>query len=269
MGDIGQLANENQYTSADLLIEAQLGHYARLLWDIQKMRIAVGNRKKAILRDGLSNDWTQLHNATLDIFFEQERAVERMLQRLVKRHIMASWIDDCPGLAYGGFARIVGVTGSFLRFPNVAKVWKYMGLHVVDGIRPRRQRGVKMLKTTPEQEGTAFSPQGQVIAHQLGDAIVKVARGKYREKYDERKAKTLARPRYGLSGCPMGQEHKTGGITLSCIKQNADGKETSAHLHNDAMRIAVKELLKDMWVEWHRRGQRQDEDQVSAATLEP
>ena len=145
------------------------------------------------------------------------------------------------------------MTGSFLAFPNVAKVWKYMGLHVVNGKRPRRERGVQMVKTTEEAEGNAFSPQGQVVAHQIGDAIVKLGHGKYRDCYDVRKAATLARVRTGPSECPMGHEHKKDGKVYPCVHENGDGQEVSAHLHNDAMRIAVKELIKDMWVEWKRR----------------
>ena len=253
MENNGQAGHDIQQTTADLpLIEAELGHYARLLWDIQHVRVAVNNRKKAMERDEVPEAWANLHNMTLTVLVEQEREIERTLQHLVKQHIMADWIDECPGLGYGGFARIVGVTGSFLAFPNVAKMWKYMGQHVVNGKRPRRERGVQMVKTTDEAEGNAFSPQGQVVAHQIGEAIVKLGHGKFRDKYDERRAKTFARTRIGPSGCPMGHEHKKAGKAYQCVSKNGDG-EKSAHLHNDAMRIAVKELLKDMWVEWHKR----------------
>lgn len=255
MENNGHSTSEAQSGIADLpRIEAEMGHYARLLWDVQKVRVAVGNRKGAIIRDGLPEPWTHLHNAILEVLEQQERVIDRTMAKLVKQHIMADWVETCPGLGYGGFARIVGVTGSFLNFPNPAKVWKYMGQHVVNGKRPRRERGVQMVKTTEEAEGTAFSPQGQVVAHQIGDAIVKLGHGKYRGLYDKRKAATLARPRTGSSECPMGQTHKDrSGKVLACVKQNSDGSESSGHLHNDAMRIAVKELLKDMWVEWKRR----------------
>ncbi len=253
MENNGHSESGAQAAYADLpRIEAELGHYARLLWDVQHVRVAVNNRMKAILRDELPEAWTKLHQATLTLLVEQERIIERTLHQLVKQHIMADWVDECPGLGYGGFARIVGVTGSFLAFPNVAKVWKYMGQHVVNGKRPRRERGVQLVKTTDEAEGNAFSPQGQVVAHQIGEAIVKLGHGKYREAYDKRRAATLARIRTGPSGCPMGHEHKKDGKVYQCVSPNGDG-EKSAHLHNDAMRIAVKELLKDMWVEWHRR----------------
>ena len=118
-----------------------------------------------------------------------------------------------------------------------------MGLHVQNGHAPKREKGVK----------GNYAPQGRVVAHQIGDSIVKLGHGRYRELYDSKKAEYLARPRLGESGCPIGQVHKDkGGKVLQCVKANGEG-ETSAHLHNAAMRYAVKELIKDMWVEWQRR----------------
>jgi hypothetical protein len=230
--------------SAAPALHSLLGHYARLLWDVQKLRIQVRNRIGAMERDGLPVEATAPHLETQKTLEAQERGIERQLERLVKQHPMADWVKACPGLGYGGFARIVGVTGDFMLFPNVAKVWAYMGMHVVNGHAPKREKGVK----------SNWSPQGRVVAHQIGDSIVKLGRGRYRELYDAKKAEYLARPRLGNSGCPMGQVHKDkGGKVLACVKPGENGNETSAHLHNAAMRVAVKELLKDMWVEWHRR----------------
>jgi len=241
----GQARHETQGASAPDPLHSLLGHYARLLWDIQKLRIQVGNRIGAMERDGLPVEATAPHLETQKTLEAQERGIERQLARLAKQHIMADWVEACPGLGYGGFARIVGVTGDFMLFPNVAKVWAYMGMHVINGHAPKREKGVK----------GNWSPQGRVVAHQIGDSIVKLGRGRYREMYDSKKAEYLARPRLGDSGCPMmGQVHKDKtGKVLACVKPGENGNETSAHLHNAAMRVAVKELLKDMWVEWHRR----------------
>ena len=221
-------------------IHSRIAHQARLLWDIQKLRIAVQNRKDAIIRDGLPEEWTVMHQDVSDVLKKQESAVDRQLAKIVREHFMADWIEACPGLGYGGFGRIIGVTGSLDNFANVAKLWKFMGLHVENGTAPKRRRG----------HVSGWSTQGRVVAHQIGDAIVKLGRGKYRELYDTRKAKMLGLPRKAPSGCPMGQEHRDkSGNVLQCVKEEG----TSAHLHNDALRVAIKEMLKDLWVEWHRR----------------
>lgn len=78
---------------------------------------------------------------------------------------------------------------------------------------------------TPDGIGTAYSPQGRVVCHQLGEAIVKVGHGKYRAAYDSKKL-------YYEAGRP---------------------DWTQAHRHNAAMRYAIKDLVKDLWEEWHRR----------------
>jgi len=242
VGGNGQGVADTQYDSADRL-HSLLGHYARLLWDIQKLRIQVSNRISAMERDGLGAEWMAPHEESMKALDSQEKAVGRRLERLAKTHIMADWIIDCPGLGLGGFARIVGVTGSFERFPTVSKVWAYMGLHVTNGHAPKKEKGVK----------GNYAPQGRVVAHQIGDSIVKLHRGRNFDRYASKKAEYLARPRLGESGCPMGQVHKDkGGKTLQCVKVNGEG-ETSAHLHNAAMRYAVKMLIKDMWIEWQRR----------------
>ena len=43
--------------------------------------------------------------------------------------------------------------------------------------------------------------QGRVVCHQLGVAIVRVGRGRYRAAYDRKKAQYLARARWGPA-CP-------------------------------------------------------------------
>jgi hypothetical protein len=116
------------------------------------------------------------------------------------------------------------------------------GLDVQSGRAPRRQRGVK----------TTWSPKARVVAYQLADAMVKVGKGPYREAYDRKKGEYLTRERLGPSGCPLSKEHRDAhGNIVPCIRLDEKlGREVSAHVHAAAMRYAVKEMLKDLWVEW-------------------
>lgn len=228
-------------------LHALLGHYARQLWDLQKQRIGAGNRVAALERDGLGD-----HAAPARIIVEQyeasEKAMDRELTRLIKQHPMRDWIEAQRGIGLPGFARLLGVTGDISRFGTVSKLWKYLGLHVVNGHAPKREKGVAWTHTdctywhlatckpdcttdhhpncAPGVPGTAYAPQGRVICHQLGEAIVKVgAGGPYRRAYDERKV----------------------------IYESERPEWTQAHRHNAAMRFAVKLLIKNLWVAWHTR----------------
>lgn len=233
------------------LLHAQIGHFARQFADLQKSRIMTGNRIAALDRDGLGGPWAGPLEEAAKLQENIEKSIERQLARLVKRHPMAEFIEGAPGIGLGGFGRLLGITGPLDRFATVSKLWKYLGLHVVKGEdgtghAPKLKRGESMTHTnckgghpsyckpdcktdhhpncTPDGFGTAYNPSGRVLCHQLGDSIVKVGRGPYRLKYDERKAYTEAeRPDW-----------------------------TQARRHNDAMRVAVKELVKHMWIEWRR-----------------
>lgn len=244
----GRHAGDAHDTVADLArLHALLGHYARQLWDIQAQRIAVGNRVAAMERDGLG-DYAEPARAIVKEYETIERSIDRELTKIARQHFMADWIIAQRGIGLPGFARILGVTGPLDRFPTVSKLWKYLGLHVVDGHAPKREKGVPWTHTdcqgghlltckadcttdhhpncVPNGIGTAYAPKGRVVCHQIGEAIVKVGGdGPYRAAYDHKKAYYEA--------------------------EREDW--TQARRHNAAMRYAVKELIKNMWIEWHSR----------------
>jgi len=222
-----------------------LGHYARQHGDIQKLRIAVELRIGAMERDGIQEEQLLPLRAQLDSLDALEHDLDRHLERLMKRHPIAPWIRaEAKGLSLRTFALLFGITGPLDRFETVPKLWKYLGLHVVDGHSARRTRGERL----------GFASEGRVRAHLIGTSIVKSGGGgRYREAYDRKRAEYLARPRLGDSGCPFGQEHRAaeGKGILACVKEGDEG-ETSAHVHAAAMRYAVKRMLRDLWKEWRR-----------------
>src|SRR5713226_4604230 len=211
MRDNGHQRADAQGMHADLdQLHAVMGHYARMLWDIQKTRIGLTNRVEAMKRDETPDQFFLRAADAGSSLTEAEQTLNRHLEHLAKQHPMADWIAQAPGIGLPGFARLLAVTGSLDRFPNVAKLWKYLGLHTVDGQAPKRRRGETWTHTncqgghlrdcdlatcktdhhpncTPDGIGTAYSPQGGVVCHQLGEAIVKVGRGRYREAYDRMK----------------------------------------------------------------------------------
>lgn len=196
------------------LLHALLGHFARQLLDLQKTRIMMSNRISAMERDGLPEEWQLVVQGTLDEVTKAEHGVDLQLSRLAKQHFMADWIKNQPGIGLPGFARLMGITGPLDNFANVAKLWRYMGMSVDGGSAPKRKKGEKV----------NYSPQGRVLCHQLGDSIVKVGKGPWREAYDVKKA----------------------------YYEGERPEWTQMHRHNAAMRYAVKELLKAMWIEWMR-----------------
>jgi hypothetical protein len=211
----GHTSPDTRTMPADLeRLHALLGHFARQLWDIQKVRIAMSHRVGAMQRDGLDGVWLAPAQTTADDLKTLEKAIDRQLVRLVKQHPLADWIVGQRGIGLPGFARLLGITGSLDRFATVSKLWAYLGMHVVDGAAPRRKKGEK----------ANWSPQGRVLCHQIAESIVKAGHGPYRAAYDRKKGEYESdRPDW-----------------------------TQARRHNAAMRYAVKTLLKELWIEWRR-----------------
>jgi hypothetical protein len=197
------------------ILHAVLGHYARELLDVQKLRIAQGNRVAAMERDGLPEELIAFARDTHDVLLRKEREADRYLAKQARRHPMAPWVAEQRGIGPAGFARLVGITGPLDRFATVSKLWAYLGMHTVDGLSPRKRKG----------ERANWSHQGRVLCCQLGESIVKVGKGgEYREAYDTKKADYLERrPEW-----------------------------TPAHRHAAARRYAVKLLLRRAWIEWRR-----------------
>lgn len=211
------MATRIKEPAADLVtLHALMGHYARQHGDVQQLRLSVNNRALAMERDGLGPEWTLPMRAQHDALEAIEDGIDRQLERLAKQHPMNDWVtNQAKGLSLRSFCILFGITGPLDRFPNVAKLWKYLGLAVVDGAAPKRTRGQKL----------DYSPHGRTRCYIIGESIVKAGGGgKYRDSYDTKKA----------------YYHET----------RPDW--TLAHAHRAAMRYAVKELLKDMWVEWRR-----------------
>lgn len=266
---------------ADLVARYEsIAHEGRRYMALQKTRIAVTNALKALERRGMSLEdlYAMAGARALDFVAAIEEGEKHYAKRLAaetKRLPFARVVEQTDGLDYLGLGKILAFTGSLINFPSPAHLWSYCGLAVKDGKAPRSQRGVK----------TGYNRfLKSICVGQIGAAIVRGKKGQYRAVYDARRAAVLARPRLGPSECPFSKEphyayerlkdahgwnRKTGKAkAIPCVKVDADGEIHSAHVFYDAVRVAVKVLLKDLWIEAWRvegKGQHGRENLVSAA----
>lgn len=112
--------------------------------------------------------------------------------------------DGCPGFM------LAPRSGT-----GVRSVWKYAGLHVVDGRAPRRRKGVQSDWRT-SLKTLLLQPNG------VADQIVLWRTPRYRDIYDEKKAGKLA------EGRTLGDAHEV------------------------ARKVAAKAFVGDLLVEWKR-----------------
>lgn len=145
----------------------------------------------------------------------ERRAIEKSLEKLAKQLPVYPWVASVRGFGAGSLAAIVGECGDLDNYANPAKVWKRMGLAVIDGERQRKVTGADALDH-------GYAPQRRAIMWNIGECLVKQNDGEYRAYYESEKAR-------------IAELHPD---------------FTPALVNNRAKRHMTKRLLRDLWRQW-------------------
>ena len=173
---------------------------------------------------------------------DAERAKhEKAMEILAADLPVAKWIESIPGIGLPGLATIIAETGDLANYSNVAKVWKRLGY------APYRDKAGSTWKrpkwrnadalTAEEWTENPFSGRRYALIHTISvwlknkqwigaakteDGVGK-PNGLYGEVYARRRARTaVTHPDW-----------------------------TKKHAHMDALRVMMKEVLKDLYFEWN------------------
>lgn len=155
--------------------------------------------------------------AARDVTETHRKACQRELLKAAKQLPAAAWVQGVRGFGMPSFAAIVGEAGDLGSYDSVAKLWKRMGLAVIDGKSQRR------VSDAAEAARHGYNPRRRSEMHVVGECILK-AGGPYREVYDQRKA-------YETERAP---------------------EMSKIHAHRRAMRYVEKRLLRDLWRAWRQ-----------------
>lgn len=155
--------------------------------------------------------------------------VERELVALAKQLPAIAFVESVHGFGALGLAQIVGEAGDLSNYANPAKLWKRMGLAVINGKSQRRVAGVGALEQ-------GYSPIRRSIIFVIGDSLLK-KQNAYRELYLTRKA-------FEQSKVPDGSKMLW---------------------HRRAHRYAEKRLLRDLWRAWNGQFTSANQDAVAPA----
>lgn len=160
--------------------------------------------------------------------------VERECRKLAKRlPVYASFFEPVNGLGALGLAQIVGEAGDLSNYANTAKLWKRMGLAVINGKSQRRVAGGAAIEQ-------GYSPVRRSIMFCIGESLWK-KQNAYRALY-------LARKRY--------ETEKALAAGLQVVPANKIPKGRAAqfsslgHIHLRAQRYMEKRLLLNLWRAW-------------------
>lgn len=195
----------------------------------EKDRKAIAERAKVIADGGEDADamrWKSVVEASIlarKPFGDIEAASVKVMRDLASK--LPAWEafgKDIRGFGEASLAVVVGEAGDLSIYANPAKLWKRMGLAVMDGVR---QGGLKKSSAKDDWIAHGYSPMRRSRMWNIGDALIKSNRdGKYRTLYLERKA-------FEIERAP---------------------EMTPMHAHRRAQRYMEKRLLRNLWQAWRR-----------------
>lgn len=222
--------------------------------DLERTRIANENRLRQLTRTeadsdggergfGLPIDHPQVARLAdiVDSMVKLEKEATVNLQKTMKTHPLGPWVARTKGVGEKQGARLISVIRDpywndlYDRPRLVSELWAYCGLHVLKdpqtnvGVAPARQRGVK----------ANWSQDAKMRVYLVAASCIKQSSSPYRPIYDEARLKYENQvhqapcKRCGPSGKPA-----------------QPGSELSkGHQHARAMRLVMKEILRDLWTE--------------------
>lgn len=174
----------------------------------------------------------------------QRQSVEALMVQQAETLPVASWVEGVRGFGLLGLAMIVGETGlkhcdaktpaGNGNYPTVSKLWKRLGLAVINGECQQRKSGADALDH-------GYSPSRRSVMWTIGDAMVKGG-AHYRDVYLTRKAYEQDKAhRAGLTVAPAAYIKK---------RKHPERYMSEGHVHRRAQRYMEKMLIKDLWVAW-------------------
>lgn len=145
----------------------------------------------------------------------ERKPIEKSLEKLAKQLPVWAWAEGVRGFGAGSLAAIVGECGDLNGYANPAKVWKRMGLAVINGERQRKVAGAEAIEH-------GYNPQRRAIMWNVGECLVKQNDGEFRAYYDAEKVR-------------IAELHPDFAPVLA---------------NNRAKRHMTKRLLRELWREW-------------------
>lgn len=178
-------------------------------------------------------------------FDQQRNDMERAMSRTIRSlPIWTSWAADIKGLGALSLGRILAETGDLSGYASVSKVWKRLGLAVIDGNRQGRPGSGA---SAEDWIAHGYSPKRRSIVYVTAETLFRKqwAGARDNDGVDPRKSGKPAATEAGPTG-PYGQIYKARKDRTAITHPDW----TRAHAHNDALRIMSKALLRDLWIAW-------------------
>jgi len=157
---------------------------------------------------------------------QKENEFKKLMEFYIEQEPIYKWSKTIKGIGVLNTANLLQYFGYCEKAKHCSSLWKYAGLHVIEGKAP---------KLSKEQGQLDWNPKLRMLMYRVGDCFIKQRTPKYREIYDVTKGKELKRGGWDEKKKKM-------------LKKEEDGAPQSlGHADNRARRKMIKEFLKDYY----------------------
>lgn len=169
-----------------------------------------------------------------------ESTAVKEMERLGKSlPVWGAFGEEIKGFGSRSLSVIVGEAGDLSLYANPAKLWKRMGLAVMDGVR---QGGLRKTASAEDWIAHGYNAKRRAFMFVIGDVLIK-NQNEYRELYLARKDIERAKAAsLGLKVVPAAK----------IPAKRKDEFMSDGHVHRRAQRYMEKRLLKNLWRAWRR-----------------
>lgn len=198
--------------------------------DLERTRIALQNRVRQMTRTepdadgvvrgfGFTEDYYAVAsvNAIVESLSQQEKTAVKILEKMMKEHVLGKWVQGQKGVGLKQGARLIAAIGDpywntlHNRPRTVTELWSYCGFGVNDeGTAVKRKKGVQ----------SNWNANAKMRAYLIAESCLKQKGSPYELVYRARRAHT----------------------------DETHPEWSAGRSHNDALRMGAKALLRDMWI---------------------
>jgi hypothetical protein len=169
----------------------------------------------------------------LEKAMKEEAEFKKLIEFFIeKEEIYQKWLISIKGISTLNTANLLQYFGYCEKAKHCSSLWKYAGLHVVNGKAPK----LGMYGKGKEVEtGLDYNPKLRMLMYRIGDCFIKCRTPKYRDIYDQEKEKQFKLGNYDEKSNTM-------------LNKDVEGApQSKGHADNRARRRMVKEFLKDYY----------------------
>ena len=150
--------------------------------------------------------------------------------------IYDKWLKNVKGISTISTSNLLQYFGYCEKAKHCSSLWKYAGLHVVNGHSPKREKTTKEEKSEGKSNQLDWNPKLRSLLYRIGDSFIKQRTPIYRDIYDKEKERQLK----------LGGWNEEKRIMKDKDKEGAPQRLLHADLR--ARRKMVKEFLRQYYV---------------------